>query len=90
MREVASFVDKKMQAVRENFPGQPELTSAVIADLSIAEDLMEERSQREQQETTVHTEIGQMIEEIDEVVGAEQSNGHDEPSSRNSAGANEH
>ncbi len=69
MREVATFVDQKMQAVRENFPGQPELTSAVIAALSIAEELIEERSRREEQETQVYGQLTELIDEIDEMAG---------------------
>lgn len=69
MRDIASFVDEKMQTVRENFPGQPELTSAVIAALSIAEELMAERRKRKKQETQVHGELHDLIEEIDRVVG---------------------
>lgn len=75
MRDIASFVDEKMQAVRENFPGQPELTSAVIAALSIAEELMDERTKRERQETQVHEELHGLIEEIDRIAGDDDTDG---------------
>lgn len=95
MREVATFVDEKMQAVRENFPGQPELTSAVIAALSIAEELLEERSRREEQETQVHDQLTDLIDEIDEMVGdqgdAEKAETtHKEAPSSNSTGEDVH
>jgi cell division protein ZapA (FtsZ GTPase activity inhibitor) len=86
MRKIASFVDEKMQAVRDNFPGQPELTSAVIASLSIAEELIEERSKREQQETRVHGELTELIEEIDELVGENEQPAVEETSSEHSNG----
>lgn len=88
MRDIASFVDEKMQAVRDNFPGQPELTSAVIAALSIAEELIEERSRRKKQESQVHGELTELIEEIDEMVGESDINGsdHTQNPSGNSSG----
>lgn len=38
-REIAAYVDARMRAVRSAFPDRPDLTTAVIASLSVAEEL---------------------------------------------------
>ena len=52
-REIAAYVDGKMNAFRTAFPKQEELTSAVIAALAIAEELftVREESARVTQKT---------------------------------------
>ena len=42
-RELAHYVDAKMRAFRSAFPNQPEVTTAVIAALAIAEELHQAR-----------------------------------------------
>lgn len=64
MREVAALVDRRMRAALENHPGHPKLTAAVIAALSLAEDLMQEREGREGTEQQVHTELSEIVDEL--------------------------
>jgi cell division protein ZapA (FtsZ GTPase activity inhibitor) len=44
MRRIASFVDEKMRSARTNLPDRPDLTIAIVATLSIAEELFAERA----------------------------------------------
>ena len=44
MRRIAAFVDQKMRSARANLPDRPDLTIAVVAALSIAEELFAERA----------------------------------------------
>lgn len=46
-REIVAYVDAKMRAFHRSFPDQPELTTAVIAALAIAEEFFTAREQRE-------------------------------------------
>lgn len=42
-RAIADYVDAKMRAFRQSHPDRPEVTTAVIAALAIAEDLFAEK-----------------------------------------------
>lgn len=64
MREVAELVDQRMQSALKNHPGHPKLTAAVIAALSLAEDLMEAREGRETTERRVRTELSEIVDEL--------------------------
>jgi cell division protein ZapA len=46
-RRVAAYVDRRMEKVRKSLPDQHETTAAVIAALSIAEELFAAREARE-------------------------------------------
>ena len=50
-RTIATYVDEKMTAFRSAFPKQPEITTAVIAAMAIAEELF---SAREANNRIVH------------------------------------
>lgn len=76
-RKLASFVDAKMRAVRENFPGEPELTSAVIAALAIAEELMAERVKHESHESLVHNDLQELIHELDQTLSEKDVDGYE-------------
>ncbi len=54
MREVASYVDGRMQAFREAHPDQAKLTTAVITALALAEELhlLRREHDREKEKTT--------------------------------------
>ena len=56
-REIAAYVDNKMTAFRTAFPKQPEITTAVIAALAIAEELY---SAREQQDKLLEETDGEL------------------------------
>jgi cell division protein ZapA len=49
-RQVAAFVDQRMRKVRQSLPDQHEMTTAVIAILSIAEELFALREEKERLE----------------------------------------
>lgn len=42
-REMAAYVDAKMKAFRQAFPKQPEVTTAVVTALALAEELFSAR-----------------------------------------------
>ena len=48
-REMVAYVDGKLRAFHRSFPDQPELTTAVIASLAIAEEYFALRDQRDRQ-----------------------------------------
>jgi cell division protein ZapA len=45
-REMAAYVDAKMKAFRAAFPKQPEVTTAVVTALALAEELFSAREAR--------------------------------------------
>jgi cell division protein ZapA len=68
-REVAAYVDTKMMAFRAAFPKQPEITTAVIAALAIAEELFSARhrqdallDQAEKELDSLSDILGEMLE----------------------------
>ena len=79
MREVAELVDQRMQSALKNHPGHPKLTAAVIAALSLAEDLMEAREGRETTERRVRTELSEIVDELGNALPPEE--GGTEPTS---------
>jgi cell division protein ZapA len=50
MRETAAYVDAKMHAFKTTYPEQPELVTAVVTALALAEELY---STREKQKSTL-------------------------------------
>lgn len=61
-REMASYVDSKIKEFRRTHPEQPEITAVVIAALAIAEDLFNERDDRDDAEQFMVDEVAQMTE----------------------------
>lgn len=79
MREVAGLVDRRMQSALENHPGHPKLTAAVIAALSLAEDLMQERDGREDTEKRVRTELSEILDELGNALPPEEGGAETSP-----------
>ncbi|MFW5955652.1 MAG: cell division protein ZapA [Rhodothermales bacterium] len=70
MQEIAEYVDARMQSFQRAHPERPELTSAVIAALAIAEDLFTERSRRG--DAQLLSELDRLASELDDALAEEQ------------------
>ena len=67
-RTIASSVDEKMQAIRRHLPTEPDLTVAVMAALSFAEELETARSSGSQEKSRSISEIDSMVKALSTVV----------------------
>lgn len=67
-REIAGYVDNKMTAFRTAFPKQPEITTAVIAALAIAEELYSARERQDKLLEEADDELEALSEKLDEVL----------------------
>lgn len=63
-REVVAYVDAKMRAFHRSFPDQPELTTAVIAALAIAEEYYALKDQRDRREAEVDEALVRMEQRL--------------------------
>ena len=68
-REIAGYVDAKMSAFRSAFPKQPEITTAVIAALAIAEELYTSRERQDQIIEETDTEVNALAEKLSSILG---------------------
>lgn len=77
-RQLAEFVDERIQEFRRAHPDQPEVTAAVIAALSIAEELYTERDARERLENILDRRLGRLAASLEEALQepAELNGGH--------------
>lgn len=66
--EIARYVDGKMRAFRRSHPDRPELTTAVIAALAIAEDLYAERERARRLSGELEQTVNEVSLEIDRVL----------------------
>jgi|AntRauTorcE11898_2_1112593.scaffolds.fasta_scaffold01252_7 cell division protein ZapA len=65
MRRIARYVDEKFRQYKQELSKQPETTAMVLAALSMAEELFEERKanqQRDQREDMLMQDVNQSIE----------------------------
>jgi len=67
-REIAAYVDAKMRSFHRAFPDQPELTTAVVAALAIAEEYFQARDQRERQLGAMEGELLKMDARLQEAL----------------------
>lgn len=86
-RRVATFVDERIQAVERQAPGHPDLTHAVVAAMSLAEELLAlqetGRSPSEEAELTegpafdalrdLQAQAADLVDRLDAVLGAEEA-----------------
>jgi len=63
-REIAGYVDAKMSAFRSAFPKQPEITTAVIAALAIAEELYTSRERQDRIIEDTDNEVNALAEKL--------------------------
>ena len=68
-KEIAAYVDDKMTAFRAAFPKQPEITTAVIAALAIAEELYAAREQQERLVEETDSEITALADKLSGILG---------------------
>ena len=68
-KEIAGYVDAKMTAFRSAFPKQPEITTAVIAALAIAEELYASRERQDRIIEDTDTEISALAEKLSSILG---------------------
>lgn len=68
-REVASFVNHKVESIRQSLPGEPMQTVVILAAMSIAEQLLVEREQGHTRHGDLHRTLltlsGQLTEALD-------------------------
>ena len=67
-REVAAFVNSRMEKFKDAHPEQAELTTAVITALALAEDLHDLRDEVEDEHGEVQEEIEELSERLATVV----------------------
>lgn len=67
-REVAAYVDSKIMAFRAAFPKQPEITTAIIAALAIAEELYAARGQQDRMIEETDKEIALLSDILDDAL----------------------
>lgn len=67
-REVAAYVDSKIMAFRAAFPKQPEITTAIVAALAIAEELYAARGQQDRVIDETDKELTLLSNMLDEVL----------------------
>lgn len=68
-REIARYVDGKMRAFRQTHPDRPELTTAVIAALAIAEDLYAEKEQNAALRRAIDELTAEASQELERALG---------------------
>ncbi len=68
-REIAAYVDDKMTAFRSAFPKQPEVTTAVIAALAIAEELYSSRDRQDRIIEETDLEVNELAEKLSSILG---------------------
>ena len=71
MRSIASYVDQKMRSVAGNLPDRPDLTIAVIAALSIAEELYAERARSPISVDELNDSLESLVGQIADVLDSE-------------------
>ena len=68
MREIAGYVDQRMTAFRTSFPRQQEITTAVIAAISIAEELFASR-QIQAQSSSLDADTERELDALADLLG---------------------
>lgn len=67
-REIAAYVDAKMQAFKKAHPEQPELTTAVVTALAIAEELYTAWEDEDELRAAVQDELAGLAAHLDEAL----------------------
>lgn len=67
-REMASFVNARMEQFRDAHPEQAELTTAVITALALAEELHTLKEEQVGRTEVVNDELGRLADELGRVV----------------------
>lgn len=72
-RELARYVDTKMQDFLRDHPDQPEITASIMAAMAVAEELFTERDERERLEAQLEEELRALADRLDEAAPVEAS-----------------
>jgi cell division protein ZapA len=70
-REMASFVNARMEQFRDAHPEQAELTTAVITALALAEELHTLKEEQAGRTEVVNGELGRLADQLSRVVERE-------------------
>lgn len=73
MREIASYVDARMQKFRQAYLDQPELTTAVVAALTITEELFTLRKERQEAHDSLDAELDTLSQQLAEALAVAES-----------------
>lgn len=68
MRQVAAYVDRRIQEFRRTHPEQPEVTAALITAMAIGEELLIERGRRKRLEQHLDAELGGLADKLSRAV----------------------
>jgi cell division protein ZapA len=71
IREVASYVDQKMKEVSERLSNKLPLRVAVLAAMSITDELFKERGDKEETLLGVEEKSQSLLEQLDSKIGRE-------------------
>jgi cell division protein ZapA len=69
-REMASFVNARMEQFRDNHPEQAELTTAVITALALAEELHTEKEERAEGTEALNAQLDRLAAQLGEAADA--------------------
>jgi cell division protein ZapA len=70
-REIAAYVDSKMQAFRREHPEQPEVTAAVVTALAVAEELYTAWEEQDRLREEVDSELNALAKRLGESLTTE-------------------
>ena len=68
MREVAAYVDRRIQEFLRTHPEQPEVTAALITAMAIGEELFIDRARRKRLEQHLDAELGGLADKLSRAV----------------------
>ncbi len=69
IRRIAEYVDGRMQSVKRRLPDRPDLTVAVIAALSVAEELFTSLKRSNEDPRTVASDLEELVRQLDSALG---------------------
>lgn len=71
-RQIAAYVDEKMQLFKHTHPEQPELTTAVITAMAIAEEYYASREQQQQFMDSLDEQLSELDDCLVEALGIDE------------------
>jgi cell division protein ZapA len=69
-REMASYVNARMEQFRDNHPEQAELTTAVITALALAEELHTQKEEQAEETEALNEHLHRLADRLGEAVDA--------------------
>jgi cell division protein ZapA len=71
-RELAALVDDRMQSIRSQVPGEPDLTVAVLASMAIAEEMIAQRRETAMRESDVLGVVNSLADHLKKALETDQ------------------